>query len=365
MREETLNTLEQLSSRFEELQMEMSNPEIISNTDKYLELVKEANEIKDTVKAYNKYKDLQQVLADDKDLLAETPNSEADMKDLILLEIDETEEKINELEEEILESMRPKDPRDEKNVIMEIRAGAGGDESALFSADLYSMYKSYAESKGFKVEVAEKSENDLGGFKEITLIISGKGAFSRLKYESGVHRVQRVPETESQGRVHTSTCTVAVMAEVDDVDVEINDSDLRIDTYRSSGAGGQHVNKTSSAIRITHLPTGIVVTCQDERSQHKNKAKAMKILRARLYDKAVREREEKIAGERKSQIGTGERSERIRTYNYPQGRVTDHRINLTLYKLEDVLKGDLDLLIDPLQAADRAEALLEVTTSAN
>ena len=251
----------------------------------------------------------------------------------------------------------PKDPNDDKNVIVEIRGGAGGDEAALFAGDLFRMYSMYADSKRWKTEVLNLSEIGIGGIKEVTFMIEGEGAYSRLKFESGVHRVQRVPETESSGRIHTSTVTVAVLPEVDEVEVEINPDDLQIDTYRSSGAGGQHVNKTESAIRITHIPTGIVVACQDERSQHKNREAAMKMLRSRLYEKMERERSESIAADRKSQVGTGDRSERIRTYNFPQGRMTDHRIGLTLYKLEQIMNGDLDEVIDALVTTDQSEKL--------
>ena len=259
--------------------------------------------------------------------------------------------------EELKILLLPTDPNDERNVIVEIRGGAGGDEAALFAAVLYRMYTLYAESRRWKTELVSANETELGGFKEVSFMIEGEGAYSRLKYESGVHRVQRVPETETQGRVHTSTVTVAVLPEAEDVEIEINPSDLQIDTFRSSGAGGQHINKTESAIRITHLPTGLIVECQDERSQHKNKEKALKVLRSRLYDIKQAEQTEQIASERRSQVGTGDRSERIRTYNYPQGRVSDHRIGLTLYHLEAILNGDLDQVIDPLITADRAQKL--------
>ena len=359
MQEETIEKLDRLSARFEELQMEMSNPEVLQNQERYLEIVKESTEIEDTVNTYNKYKEAFIELEENKALLVETPNSESEMIALIKEEISEAESEVERLSAELLESLRPKDPRDNKNVIMEIRAGTGGDEAALFAADLFQMYTNYAAQRGFKFEIASEATNDIGGYKEIIFTISGKGAFSRLKYESGTHRVQRVPETESGGRIHTSAVTVAVMAEVDEVDIHIDPNDLRIDTYRASGAGGQHVNKTSSAIRITHIPTGTVVAMQDERSQHKNKDKAMSILRARLYEAEEQKRSEQIAGERKSQVGSGDRSERIRTYNYPQSRVTDHRINLTLYKLEDILSGNMDQVIEPLIAADRTESMLD------
>ncbi len=358
MQKETIEKLDRLSARYEELQIEMSNPEVLANQERYLEIVKEANEIADTVTAYNEYKQITIDLEDNKLMLEETPNSESEMISMIKDEITENEERLTQLENDLLESLRPKDPRDSRDVIMEIRAGAGGDEAALFASDLFEMYSAYAAERGYVLEVASEADNDIGGYKEIIFTLAGKGAFSRLKYESGVHRVQRVPETESGGRIHTSTVTVAVMAEVDEVEVDIDPNDLRIDVYRASGAGGQHVNKTSSAVRITHIPTNTVVAMQDERSQHKNKDKAMKILRARLYELEEAKRSSEIAGERKSQVGTGDRSERIRTYNFPQGRVTDHRINLTLYKLNDVLAGDLDEIIDALITAERTESLL-------
>ena len=282
---------------------------------------------------------------------------EKDFKEMVEEEYLAGKEKLSSLENELKILLLPKDPNDEKNVIMEIRGGAGGEEAALFAAELFRMYSMYAEKKGYKVEILSENETELKGIKEISFSIEGEGAYSRLKFESGVHRVQRVPETESQGRIHTSTVTVAVLPEVDEIDFEINPADLQIETHRSGGAGGQHVNKTESAIRIIHLPTGIVVDCQDERSQHKNKEKAMKILRSRIYESMREEREAKIAGERKSQVGTGDRSERIRTYNFPQGRVTDHRIGLTLYKLPQFMDGDLDEVIDALITTAQAEKL--------
>lgn len=276
---------------------------------------------------------------------------------MLVSESQEAKANIERIEEELRILLLPKDPNDEKNVMMEIRGGAGGDEAALFAGDLFRMYTMYAESNRWKIEILSKNEIGIGGIKEISFMIQGQGAYSRLKFESGVHRVQRVPETESGGRIHTSTVTVAVLPEVEDVDVEINDDDLQIDTYRSGGAGGQHVNKTESAIRITHIPTGLVVTCQDERSQHKNKEAAMKMLRSKLYDMKEQERSAAIAADRKSQVGTGDRSERIRTYNFPQGRMTDHRIGLTLYKLDAIMNGDLDEIIDALITTDQSEKL--------
>ncbi len=286
-------------------------------------------------------------------------SGDSDLKELAQLELDEAKQNIEKLSEKLKILLLPKDPNDERNVIVEIRGGAGGEESALFSAVLFRMYSMYAEKKGYKVEIVNANETELGGYKEISFMIEGEGAYSRFKYESGVHRVQRVPETESQGRVHTSTTTVAVLPEAEDVELEIDPKDLKIDTFRSSGAGGQHINKTSSAIRITHLPTGTVVECQDERSQYKNKDKALKVLKSRLLKEKQDKQASEIAANRKSQVGTGDRSERIRTYNYPQGRLTDHRIGLTLYKLEDILNGNLDEVIDALVTADRAEKLKE------
>ena len=358
MQKETFEKLQKLRERFDELQNMMADPDFIAQQDAYLKVVKESADLEDLAANFDAYKVNQKNLRENRELLEDTPASESEMQTLIKDEIAAEEAKESALEEKLLELLRPKDPRDDKNVIMEIRAGAGGDEAALFAADLYAMYSADCAGQGFALEVVDRSENEIGGFKEIVFMIEGKGAYSRLKYESGVHRVQRVPVTESGGRIHTSTVTVAVMPEVDEVELEINPKDLQIDTYRASGAGGQHVNKTSSAIRITHIPSGVVVTCQDQRSQHKNKDKAMRVLRSRLLEIEEEKRSSAIAGERRAQVGTGDRSERIRTYNFPQGRVTDHRIGLTLYKLEDILQGDLDMLIEPLTAAAQTEALI-------
>ncbi len=306
---------------------------------------------------YREYK--QAVKSQDESIEILEESGDSDLKELAQLELDEAKQNIEKLSEKLKILLLPKDPNDERNVIVEIRGGAGGEESALFSAVLFRMYSMYAEKKGYKVEIVNANETELGGYKEISFMIEGEGAYSRFKYESGVHRVQRVPETESQGRVHTSTTTVAVLPEAEDVELEIDPKDLKIDTFRSSGAGGQHINKTSSAIRITHLPTGTVVECQDERSQYKNKDKALKVLKSRLLKEKQDKQASEIAANRKSQVGTGDRSERIRTYNYPQGRLTDHRIGLTLYKLEDILNGNLDEVIDALVTADRAEKLKE------
>jgi peptide chain release factor 1 len=358
MQESTLHKLQQLEDRYEELQTQMADPDIMNDQNRYLEVVKESADLTDLIQCFDRYKKTLQNKEDCLGIL-EDSSADQDMHDLAQMELDEAKEKEIELENELIRLLQPKDPRDEKDIIMEIRAGAGGEEAALFASDLYAMYCSYAESQGFKVEPVDESATEIGGYKEISFIVSGKGAYSKFKFESGVHRVQRVPETESGGRIHTSTVTVAVMPEVDEVDFAIDPKDLKIDTYRASGAGGQHVNKTSSAIRITHLPTGVVVTCQDQRSQHKNKDRAMQVLRARLLEMEEEKRSAQIAGDRKSQIGTGDRSERIRTYNFPQGRVTDHRINLTLYKLDDILGGQLDALVDPLTAAKQAQDLMD------
>lgn len=319
--------------------------------------MKELKSIEEIVLTYREYK--QAVKSQDESIEILEESGDSDLKELAQLELDEAKQNIEELSEKLKILLLPKDPNDERNVIVEIRGGAGGEESALFSAVLFRMYSMYAEKKGYKVEIVNANETELGGYKEISFMIEGEGAYSRFKYESGVHRVQRVPETESQGRVHTSTTTVAVLPEAEDVELEIDPKDLKIDTFRSSGAGGQHINKTSSAIRITHLPTGTVVECQDERSQYKNKDKALKVLKSRLLKEKQDKQASEIAANRKSQVGTGDRSERIRTYNYPQGRLTDHRIGITLYKLEDILNGNLDEVIDALVTADRAEKLKE------
>ena len=289
--------------------------------------------------------------------LLDAGGMDKDFKEMVQMQLEESKEDMAKLEEELKLLLLPKDPNDERNVIIEIRGGAGGEEAALFAGSLYRMYSMYAESKGWKQEILNAHPTELGGYKEISFSIEGEGAYSRLKYESGVHRVQRVPETESQGRIHTSTVTVAVLAEADEVELEINPADLKIDVFRASGAGGQHINKTESAVRITHLPTGCVVECQDERSQFKNKDKAMKILRSRLYEMLLNEQNDKIASERRTQVGTGDRSERIRTYNYPQGRLTDHRINLTIYRLEEILNGNLEEVLNALATADQAAKL--------
>lgn len=349
--------IEIFDKRYSELNQKLYEPQVASNPEEYQKIMKEIKSIEEIVLTYREYKKALTAQEESLKILNETSDSE--MRELAQAELDDAKESIEKLSEELKILLLPKDPNDERNVIVEIRGGAGGEESALFSAVLFRMYSMYAEKKGYKIEVINANETELGGYKEISFMIEGEGAYSRFKYESGVHRVQRVPETESQGRVHTSTTTVAVLPEAEDVELEIDPNDLKIDTFRSSGAGGQHINKTSSAIRITHIPTGTVVECQDERSQYKNKDKALKVLKSRLLKEKQDKQASEIAADRKSQVGTGDRSERIRTYNYPQGRLTDHRIGLTLYKLEDILNGNLDEVIDALVTADRAEKLKE------
>ena len=349
--------IEIFDKRYSELSQRLYEPSVAADPEQYQKTMKELKSIEEIVLTYREYK--QAVKSQDESIEILEESGDSDLKELAQLELDEAKQNIEKLSEKLKILLLPKDPNDERNVIVEIRGGAGGEESALFSAVLFRMYSMYAEKKGYKVEIVNANETELGGYKEISFMIEGEGAYSRFKYESGVHRVQRVPETESQGRVHTSTTTVAALPEAEDVELEIDPKDLKIDTFRSSGAGGQHINKTSSAIRITHLPTGTVVECQDERSQYKNKDKALKVLKSRLLKEKQDKQASEIAANRKSQVGTGDRSERIRTYNYPQGRLTDHRIGLTLYKLEDILNGNLDEVIDALVTADRAEKLKE------
>jgi peptide chain release factor 1 len=348
-----------LEERHQELESLLSRQDILGNPDEYRKVAKEHAELSPIVDALRRYRKAEEQLRENQELLRREDDPE--MRELIREDTVRLKEELEGLELDLKKMLLPKDPNDEKNVILEIRAGTGGDEAALFAADLFRMYTRYAENQGWKVELLDSHPTGIGGFKEVIAAINGKGAYSRLKFERGVHRVQRVPETESQGRIHTSAVTVAVLPEAEEVDVEIDPNDLRVDVFRSSGPGGQSVNTTDSAVRITHLPTGLVVTCQDEKSQHKNKAKAMKVLRARLLDMMRSEQEAKIAQDRKSQVGSGDRSERIRTYNFPQNRVTDHRINLTLYKLEEIMEGALDQVIDPLIATAQAEALQEGT----
>ena len=345
-----------IEERFDKINEEICDPNVVSDQERYKNLMRELKQLTPVVEKYREYKTAKSTIDDAAEMLAEG-GLDKDFKDMLIEEQEQAKEDVKRIEEELKILLLPKDPNDDKNVIIEIRGGAGGEESALFANSLFRMYSMYAESKGFKSEVLSAQDTGLGGFKEVSFMIEGEGAYSRFKFESGVHRVQRVPETESSGRIHTSTVTVAVLPEAEEVDVEINPADLQIDTYRSSGAGGQHINKTESAIRITHIPTGTVVECQDERSQHKNKDKAMKILRSRILEQEMQRHHDEIADDRKAQVGTGDRSERIRTYNFPQGRVSDHRIGLTLYKLEQILNGDLDELIDALITADTAEKL--------
>ena len=350
------NKLETVVNRYEQIGIELTRPDVASNNELFRKLMKEHSELTPIVEKYREYTSAVTAEKDALEILAEA-GSDKELKELAEEELKTAKENIAVFSDELKILLLPKDPNDEKNVIVEIRGGAGGEEAALFAGSLYRMYTMYAESRRWSTEVVNANETELGGYKEISFMIEGAGAYSRYKYESGVHRVQRVPDTETQGRIHTSTVTVAVLPEAEDVELEINPADLKIDTFRSSGAGGQHINKTSSAIRVTHIPTGTVVECQDERSQFKNKDKALKILRSRLLDEAQREHDEAIASDRKSQVGTGDRSERIRTYNYPQGRVTDHRIGLTLYKLDQILNGDMDEVVDSLITYYRAEAL--------
>ncbi len=345
-----------IEKQHDELASKISDPSVMADMDSWRKLCKEHSDMTPIVEKYKEYKANMNTINDAREML-DDPDTDKDFKEMLQDEISQAKANIECIESELKILLLPKDPNDDKNVIVEIRGGAGGDEAALFAADLYRMYSMYAESKRWKTEIMNLSEIGIGGIKEVSFMIEGQGAYSRLKYESGVHRVQRVPETESQGRIHTSTVTVAVLPEAEEVDFEINPADLQIDTYRASGAGGQHVNKTESAIRITHIPTGVIVECQDERSQHKNKDKAMKVLRSRLYEAELQKQQDAIAADRKSQVGTGDRSERIRTYNFPQGRVSDHRIGLTLYKIEAIMNGDIDEIIDALITTDQSEKL--------
>jgi peptide chain release factor 1 len=346
--------IREIEDRFEQLEGELVRPEIIKDQKVYQKYLKEHSQLTPIITTFRKYKSVQEEMENNRPLL-DDPDPE--MKKLVREEMDSLKASLSELEKELKVLLLPKDPNDEKNILLELRAGTGGDEAALFAAELFRMYSKYAELNGWKTEILGQNITGIGGFKEVIVLIEGQKVYSRLKHESGVHRVQRVPETETQGRIHTSAVTAAVLPEAEEVDVEINSEDLRIDVFRSSGHGGQHVNVTDSAVRITHLPTGLVVTCQDEKSQHKNKAKAMKVLRSRLLDIEQKEQQSKISEERRSMVGSGDRSEKIRTYNFPQGRVTDHRIKLTLYKLDSILQGDLDVVLDPLITHFQAEAL--------
>ena len=344
--------LEDVEKRYEELNKLISDPEVISNQNEWKKLMKEHSDIEDVVFKFREYKQVQKSFEEAKEMM-----SDPELKELAEMEMLEAKDRLPEIEDELKILLIPKDPNDDKNVICEIRGGAGGEEAALFAGTLFRMYSMYAERKHFKIEVLNTNETELGGFKEISFMITGKGAYSRFKFESGVHRVQRVPDTESSGRIHTSTATVAVLPEVEDVDVEINPADVKMEVFRASGAGGQHVNKTSSAVRLIHEPTGIVAECQTERSQVQNREYAMRLLRSRLYQIEKENQDKELASERRSQVGSGDRSEKIRTYNYPQGRITDHRIGFSVFQFENFLNGDLDEMIDNLIASDRAEKL--------
>ena len=351
------DNLDSILSKYEEISISLSDPDIIMDQNIYKKLMKEYTNISPLVAKIKERGGLLGELSDAQSMLADKPDRE--LRDFLSDEISSVREKLNNVENDLKILLLPKDPNDDKSVVIEIRAGAGGEEAALFAGVLYRMYGMYAEQKGWRYELIDANATGIGGFKEIVFTIEAEGAYSRFKFESGVHRVQRVPTTESQGRIHTSTVTVAVLAEADEVDVEINPADLEIDTFRASGAGGQHINKTDSAIRITHKPSGIVVTCQDQRSQHKNRDRAMAVLRSRLFDIALDEQESGVAQARREQVGRGNRNERIRTYNYHQGRVTDHRINLTLYKINEILNGDIDEIIDALITSSQARRLGE------
>ncbi len=357
-----LERLNFIENKYEELSVKISDPTIMAEQKEWQKLCKEHSDLETLVDKYREYKKAKEDLEADRGMLRE--KMERELEEMVQEEIKELERSVTLYEEELKVLLLPKDPNDNKNVFMEIRGGAGGEEAALFAANLFRMYTRYAEIRGWKIEVMSANETDIGGFKEIVFMIKGQGAYSRLKFENGAHRVQRVPDTESSGRIHTSAATVAVMPEVDDVEIDISPNDLRIDVFRASGHGGQCVNTTDSAVRITHIPTGLVVSCQDEKRQLKNKEKAMKVLKSRLFERAQNERSAGIAEDRKSKVGTGDRSERIRTYNYPQGRVTDHRIGLTLYKLESFLNGEIDEIIDALITEDQAEKMESVGNEA-
>ena len=350
--------LEDLVIRYQEVMGELQEPDVANDPERFRKLMKEQSELQPIVDAYKEYKDNKETIQDSLSMLEEEKDEE--MREMLKEELSDAKKRVEELEKELKILLLPKDPNDSKNVIVEIRAGAGGDEAALFAAEIYRMYVKYAESRRWKTEMMSLNENGIGGFKEVTFMIQGQGAYSRLKYESGVHRVQRVPETESGGRIHTSTCTVAIMPEAEEIDFHLDMNDCKFDVFRASGNGGQCVNTTDSAVRLTHIPTGIVISCQDEKSQLKNRDKALRVLRSRLYDMELQKRHDEEAEARRSQVGTGDRSEKIRTYNFPQGRVTDHRIKLTLHRLDTILNGDLDEIIDSLIAADQTAKLAKM-----
>ncbi len=350
--------LRQVAERHEEIALLLAQPEAFSNPERFKNLSREYAQIEPLVDAWKGWRSADEAVREARQLLTEP---DAELRRMALEDIQHNEPRLEELERRIQLLLLPADPNDERNIFLEIRAGTGGDEAAIFAGDLFRMYQKYAESRGWSTDIISISHGEHGGFKEIIVLVEGDGAYSRMKFESGTHRVQRVPETESQGRIHTSACTVAILPEAEDVtDIDLNPADMRIDTFRASGAGGQHINKTDSAIRVTHFPSGIVIECQDERSQHKNKARALSLLKARLLELEQTRQAEETASTRRLQVGSGDRSQRIRTYNYPQGRVTDHRINLTLYKLDDVLAGNLDLLVDPLTQEQQADLLAEL-----
>lgn len=350
-----IDKVEAFEKRYEELSQEMSKPEVVNDRNTYAKLAKEYSDLEDIVKTGREYRAVYQQVKDAEELLQS--ESDEEMREMVRMELSELQPRLEQLEKELIELITPSDPNDSKNAVLEIRAGTGGDEAAIFAGDLYRMYMKYCERKGWKTEILEAAYSERGGFKEVIVSITGKRVYGTLKYESGVHRVQRVPETETQGRIHTSAASVVVLPEVEEVEIDIDPNDLRIDVFRASGHGGQHVNTTDSAVRIVHIPTGIMATCQDEKSQLKNKAKAMKVLMARLYDIELRKQQEAITSQRRSQIRSGDRSEKIRTYNFPQSRVTDHRINLTLYRLNEIMEGDLDMIIEQLKIVDQEERL--------
>ena len=358
MKETIRERLMQVSARYEEVGLLLSDPSVFSDQNRFRELSQEYAQLEPVVQSWNQWQEAQSSIDEARQMMQD---NDPDLKEMAAEELDQGQQRSEQLERDLQVLLLPKDPNDENNIFLEVRAGTGGDEAAIFAGDLFRMYQKYAETRSWPMEILSQNLGEHGGFREIIVRVAGQGAYSRFKFESGTHRVQRVPETESQGRIHTSACTVAILPEVEDVEaIDINPADLRVDTFRASGAGGQHVNKTDSAIRLTHLPSGIVVECQDERSQHKNRARAMSLLQSRLLEQEQARQQSEIAESRRVQVGSGDRSQRIRTYNYPQGRVTDHRINLTLYKLDEILSGNLDMVIDPLLQEHQADLLAEI-----